>query len=224
MERFDRFTDGAQDAAQRCFEILERYGHTMVDVEHLLLALLEQQGGTVPEILEKLDVKPQAISRRLDENLQRKGRSQIYSSGVSQVYITPGLKRVIDRANQEAGRLKDEYVGAEHLFLAIPRERNTTATRVLAEAGVNRQRILDVLPEVRSQRRERCEKATPADPEYRSAGGVQIGTEAGAQPQLVLRQGRNLVRIRLRDVLPLIAALAQAAAELASDQREQKPL
>jgi ATP-dependent Clp protease ATP-binding subunit ClpC len=225
MERFDRFAESAQDAARRAYEILARYGHTMVDTEHLLLALIEQPEGVVSEILERMGVDSEAIRQRLDDDLQRTFRSSIYgSSGVSQVYITPKLKRLLDQSNEEAARLKDEYIGAEHLFLAIPSERNTAASRVLAEAGVSRKGILEVLPDVRSHREVRSQRAPHADPQYRLAGGVRVRTEAGTQPQLILTQGGNLIRVPPRDVLPLIAALAQAAAALTSAQREQQPL
>jgi len=149
MMRFDRFTERAQDAAMRAYEVLQRYGHTQVDTEHMLLALLEQPDGVVPEILTQLGVDLEVISRRLDEELTRTSRTQIYGGGVGQVYITPRLKRVIDQSNEEASKLKDDYISTEHLFLAIANERNTPAARILAEAGVTRKRILAAIEEVR---------------------------------------------------------------------------
>jgi ATP-dependent Clp protease ATP-binding subunit ClpC len=149
MMRFDRFTERAQDAAMRAYEVLQRYGHTQVDTEHLLLALIEQPEGVIPEILNQLGADLEAIGRRLDEELRRTPRTQIYGGGVGQVYITPRLKRVIDQSNEEASRLKDDYISTEHLFLAIANERNTPAARILAEVGVTRQRILEAIEEVR---------------------------------------------------------------------------
>ncbi len=147
--RFDRFTERAQDAAMRAYEVLQRYSHTQVDVEHLLLALIEQPEGVIPEILERLGVDLETIQRRLDEELKRSPRTQIYGGGVGQVYITPRLKRVIDQSNEEASKLKDDYISTEHLFLAIVAERNTPASRILAEVGVQRNRILEAIEEVR---------------------------------------------------------------------------
>ena len=89
MERFDRFTERAQEAAAKSYEVLQRYGHSQVDTEHLLLALIEQPEGAVPEILERMGVELEAIRERLDEELQRTARSQIYGGGVHQVYISP---------------------------------------------------------------------------------------------------------------------------------------
>jgi ATP-dependent Clp protease ATP-binding subunit ClpC len=149
MMRFDRFTERAQDAAMRAYEVLQRYGHTQVDTEHLLLALIEQPEGVIPEILNQLGADLEAIGRRLDEELRRTPRTQIYGGGVGQVYITPRLKRVIDQSNEEASRLKDDYISTEHLFLAIANERNTPAARILVEVGVTRQRILEAIEEVR---------------------------------------------------------------------------
>ena len=65
MMRFDRFTERAQDAAVRAYEILQRYGHNQVDTEHMLLALLEQPGGVIPQMLEKMNVDQEAIRQRL---------------------------------------------------------------------------------------------------------------------------------------------------------------
>ena len=110
MERFDRFTERAQDAAMRAYELLPRYGHTQVDTEHLLLALIEQPEGVVPEILDQLGVELEVIRERLDQELRRNARSQIYGGGVGQVYITPKLKRVIDLSNEEASKLKADYI------------------------------------------------------------------------------------------------------------------
>ncbi len=103
----------------RAYEVLQRYGHTQVDTEHLLLALIEQPEGVIPEILDQLGVSLEVISQRLDEELKRTPRTQIYGGGVGQVYITPRLKRVIDQSNEEASKLKDDYISTEHLFLAI---------------------------------------------------------------------------------------------------------
>jgi ATP-dependent Clp protease ATP-binding subunit ClpC len=149
MMRFDRFTERAQDAAMRSFEILQRYGHTQVDTEHLLLALIEQPDGVIPDILRHIGVELEAIQERLDDELRRSSRPQIYGGGVGQVYITPRLKRVIDQSNEEASKLKDDYISTEHLFLSIAGERDTPAARILGEIGVTRQRILDAVEEVR---------------------------------------------------------------------------
>ena len=105
MMRFDRFTERAQDAAMRAYEIMQRYGHSQVDVEHLFLALLEQPQGLVSEMLERMGAPVDLLKERLSDNLQRTPRSVgagLYPQQVAQVFITPRLKRVIDQATEEA--------------------------------------------------------------------------------------------------------------------------
>ena len=151
--RFDRFTERAQDAAVRAYEILQRYGHNQVDTEHMLLALLEQTGGVIPQMLEKMNVDQEAIRERLDEVLKASPKAAIYGGGAGQVFITPRVKRVVDVANEEANRLKDEYISTEHLFLAILSERRTAVARILSEAGITKERVYEVIKEIRGGQR-----------------------------------------------------------------------
>ncbi|HLB48717.1 MAG TPA: Clp protease N-terminal domain-containing protein, partial [Anaerolineales bacterium] len=153
MMRFDRFTERAQDAAARAYEILQRYSHNQVDTEHILLALLEQPDGVIPQILEKLSVDVELIKRRLDDVLRASPKVAIYGGGTGQVFITPRVKRIIDLANEEANRLKDEYISTEHIFLAILSERNTAVARILAEAGVTKERVHDAVKDIRGGQR-----------------------------------------------------------------------
>ena len=139
MMRLDRFTERAQDAAQRAVEIMTRYGHTQVDIEHILLALLEQPEGVISQLLEQLGVEIEQVIQRLDDVLKGSPKAGIYGGGgVGQVFITPRVKRVLDLANDEANRLKDDFISTEHLFLAIASERNTPAARILFESGVTK--------------------------------------------------------------------------------------
>ncbi|HML22589.1 MAG TPA: AAA family ATPase [Aggregatilinea sp.] len=153
MMRFDRFTERAQDAAVRAYEILQRYGHNQVDTEHMLLALLEQPGGVIPQLLEKMAVDQDAMREQLDNVLKASPKAAIYGGGAGQVFITPRVKRVVDIANEEANRLKDEYISTEHLFLAILSERRTAVARILAEAGISKERVLEVIKEIRGGQR-----------------------------------------------------------------------
>ncbi len=153
MMRFDRFTERAQDAANRSIEILQRYGHNQVDTEHILLALLEQPDGVVPQILSKLNVDVNAMRSKLEEILRQSPKAAIYGGGTGQVFITPRVKRVLDLAQEEANRLKDEYISTEHIFLAISTERNTASARLLAENGVTRERINDTIKMIRGGQR-----------------------------------------------------------------------
>ncbi len=153
MMRFDRFTERAQEAAQRAAEIIQRYGHNQIDTEHILLALIEQPGGVIPQILENLSVNAASLSERLDAALRATPKANIFGGGAGQIFITPRVKRIIDLANEEANRLKDEYISTEHIFLAILTERNTPAARILESAGITRDRVFDSIQQIRGGQR-----------------------------------------------------------------------
>src|SRR4030043_1803541 len=108
MMRFDRFTERAQDAAQRAAEIIQRYGHNQIDTEHILLALIEQPQGVIPQLLEKMNVDIEGLSDRIDQQLRSSPKANIYGGGAGQIFITPPVKRGGDMANQRGHRPKDE--------------------------------------------------------------------------------------------------------------------
>ncbi len=153
MMRFDRFTERAQEAAQRSAEIIQRYGHNQIDTEHILLALIEQPQGAVPQILEYLKVDANALIERLDYILRTSPKANIFGGGAGQIFITPRVKRIIDLANEEANRLKDEYISTEHIFLAILSERSTPAARLLEGAGITRERVYEAIQQIRGGQR-----------------------------------------------------------------------
>ncbi len=159
MMRFDRFTERAQDAAARAYEVLSRYGHSQIDTEHLLLALLEQPEGVVSQILETLGVDVDVMIGKVDEELRKSPKATIYGGASAQIFITPRVKRILDVANEEANRFKDEYISTEHLFLAISTERNTPAERILREMGVTRDKISDAIKDLRHGQRVTDPKA-----------------------------------------------------------------
>lgn len=153
MMRFDRFTERAQEAAQRAAEIIQRYGHNQIDTEHILLALIEQPEGVIPQILEILNIEPSILEERLDYILRTSPKASIFGGGAGQVFITPRVKRIIDLANEEASRLKDEYISTEHIFLAILSEKNTPAARLLEGSGINRERVIEAVNQLRGGQR-----------------------------------------------------------------------
>ncbi len=145
MMRFDKFTDQAQEAARRAYEVMQRYNHSQVDVEHVFLAMLDLPDGLVAEMLEQLGAPLAMLKERLADNLQRTPRTVgpfMYPQSVAQVFITPRLKRVIDQAMEEARGFKDDYVSTEHLLLAIAGERNGYSANLLREARITRDMIL----------------------------------------------------------------------------------
>lgn len=159
MMRFDRFTERAQDAATRAAEIIQRYGHNQIDTEHILLAMIEQPQGVINQLLEILKLDPGVLADRLDKILRTTPKANIFGGGSGQIFITPRVKMIVDHANVEANRLNDEYISTEHLLLAILSEKNTQLARMLEEMGLNRQRLLDAVVELRGGQRVTDPKA-----------------------------------------------------------------
>lgn len=150
MMRFDKFTEHAQDAAMRAYEILQRYQHSQADTEHLFLALLEQPNGLIPEMLEHLHVDPEMLMDKLDQILSATPKvGGMVNMAVGQVYITPRLKRVLDNAQEEAKNMQDEYISTEHIFLAICNEKGTPSARLLQAVNLNKAKVADAVEELR---------------------------------------------------------------------------
>ena len=151
--KFDRFTERAQDAAARAYDIVQRYSHTQVDTEHFFLALLEQRDGAVPQILELLSVDVARLEGRIDEVLNSTPKVSVYGGGVGQIFYTPRIRTILDLAQGEANRLNDEFISTEHIFLAVLSERNTPASRILQEFSITRERVMDAIKQLRGGQR-----------------------------------------------------------------------
>jgi ATP-dependent Clp protease ATP-binding subunit ClpB len=155
----NKLTQKSQEALHDAQTKALRYGHTEVDVDHLLLALLDQPEGLVPRLIERAGADTDALRSGLERALE--GRPSVSGSGASgDVRVTRALGLLLDAAESEAGRLKDEYVSVEHLLLAIADTgASTAAGRLLAEHGVTRDSLLQILTEVRGA--QRVTSATP---------------------------------------------------------------
>jgi ATP-dependent Clp protease ATP-binding subunit ClpB len=149
--RFDKFTFKAQESIQQAQKLAEEHQHQTIDVEHLLLALVEQAEGVVQPVLRKMGTNPAQVAQRLKEELRR--LPQV--SGVPQgpAYIGPSLEKILNAALSEAERLKDEYVSTEHLLLAIAEERGGAVGKLLRELGVTKDGIYAALQEIRGGQR-----------------------------------------------------------------------
>ncbi len=146
----NKFTEKAQEAIFAAQKIAEDNNHSQVEVEHLLLALLNQQEGVVPQIIRKLGADPHVLQQRMESEIAR--MPKVYGAG--QLYISPRLKKVLDAAQQEAERLKDEYVSADHLLIAIADDQDRgSAQGILREFGIVRDRIYQVLTSIRGSQR-----------------------------------------------------------------------
>ncbi len=172
-----RLTQKSQEALQAAQAAALRRGHQQLDGEHVLLALLEDAQGIVPRLLARMEVDVPALRAAVEAELDR--RPSVAGAGVEagKIYVTPRIQELLDKAEGEAKRLKDEYVSVEHLVLPLILEgRATAAGRLLAEHGVTRDRFLAALREVRGSQR-----VTSATPEAAYEALEKYGVDLVAQ-------------------------------------------
>jgi len=154
--KFDKFTVKAQEAVQAAQSLADQGNHQAIVPEHLLLALLQQQEGVVGPLLAKLGARPEVIAREIQSELDKLPRVQ----GGGRQYASERLEAALNRAWEEAQRLKDEYCSTEHLLIGIAQDKSGAAGRILAKAGVTPEAIYKALVEVRGSQR-----VTDANPE-----------------------------------------------------------
>jgi ATP-dependent Clp protease ATP-binding subunit ClpC len=148
----ERFTEQAQEALQQSQEIVREFHHSQWDVEHVLLALLRQEKGLVGEILAELHVNIDTIRQQIVRALERMPKLS-YESPQAQMYATPRVAQLLQSAVAEADRLKDEFVGTEHLLVAITREEKGEAAAVLKRSGVDQEKVFQALQKLRGSHR-----------------------------------------------------------------------
>src|SRR4030088_3036393 len=149
----NRLTEKTQEALRAAQSEATRQGHQQIDVEHLLLALLEQEGGLTKSILEKSNVDPDLVRQRVQAELARMPKVSSSTGGGGDVYISGRLNRLLVQAEDEAKQLKDEYVSVEHLLLAMVEDKSGAAGRILNELGATREKLMQALRQVRSSQR-----------------------------------------------------------------------
>src|SRR3984893_1936185 len=152
--RPDRLTEKTQEAIQQAQTLAQEAQHQEITPEHLLLALLQQQDGTVPPILQQVGVDPTRVASDVKAQLDR-----LAQGAGPATHLGSRLRRLLDAASTEMERLKDEYLSTEHLLLAIVDEANSEGARILQRAGVTREKILEALTKVRGS--SRVTDATP---------------------------------------------------------------
>jgi ATP-dependent Clp protease ATP-binding subunit ClpB len=157
----NKMTNKTQEALQSAQNCALKRGHIEVDGEHLLLALLEQEGGLVPRLLQKIDVPVDNFAEALRQELDRKPSVSGPGVEAGKIYVTQRFNRLLLKAEEEARHLRDEFISVEHLLLALAGEGEETAVgRVFRQFNVSRDRILGALNEVRGRQR-----VTGPDPE-----------------------------------------------------------
>ena len=188
----NKMTIKTQEALQAAQNVALRRGHVEVDGEHLLLALLEQEGGLIPRLLQKMEVPVESFSRAVQAELDK--RPSVSGPGVEagKIYVTQRFNKLLLKAEEEARRLKDDYVSVEHLLLALVEEGAATAAgRLFGQFNISRDRLLEALTSVRGHQR-----VTSPDPE---------GTYEALE-----KYGRDLVReVRKGKLDPVIGRDAE---------------
>src|SRR5258706_36480 len=149
----NRLTEKAQEALRAAQSEATRQGHQQIDVEHLLLALLEQEGGLTKSILEKSNVDPDLVSQRVQAELARIPKVSSSTGGGGDTYISGRLNRLLVKAEDEAKHLKDEYISVEHLLLAMVEDKSGAAGRILNELGATGEKLMQALRQVRGSQR-----------------------------------------------------------------------
>jgi ATP-dependent Clp protease ATP-binding subunit ClpB len=145
----NKLTEKAREAVLAAQELAEGMQHSQVEPEHLLVTLLEQEGGVVPEVVRRLGRDPRLLAQEARRAVQALPRLH----AAAQVYVSSRLGQALRTAEEEAKRLQDEYISTEHLLLGLCAVRDGAIARLLAGAGIDRERVLQVLTQVRGSQR-----------------------------------------------------------------------
>ncbi len=151
--KLERFTEKAQEAFQEAQEIMQEQHHTQLDVEHIFLAMLRQRDGLTARALSRLGVDPELVAQRVERELEKSPKVYGQYGYGNQVYVTPRTQRLVKRAEEEANRLNDQYVGVDHLLVAISGEREGASSRILNTFNIDQDRIYQMLMDIRGSQR-----------------------------------------------------------------------
>src|SRR5207237_2641177 len=156
--QLDKLTLKSQEALQEAQRIARGYSHQEVDGEHLLLAMIGQTDSLIPDLLEKLGVPGSKLKPEIERELARRHKVQGISS--TDLFLSSTLKKVLDAAESEAGKLKDEYISTEHLLLGLLDQGGSSLKKLFQTNGLKRDAVMRALAELRGHQR-----VTDADPE-----------------------------------------------------------
>ncbi|HEY86537.1 MAG TPA: AAA domain-containing protein [Dehalococcoidia bacterium] len=148
--RQERFTEQAQEALATSQQLVGQHHHTQWDVEHILLALLLQEKGLVGDILRELGVDVEAVRQQVEAALE-KFPNAAYET--AQIYATPRIAQLVKRAEDEADRLKDEFIGTEHLLIAMTEDEKGEAAAILHRSGIDQEKVYSALQKLRGGHR-----------------------------------------------------------------------
>ena len=177
--QLERFTIKAQEALQGAQTIAQRFSHQEIDGEHLMLSLLDQREGLIEPLLQKLGATPSAIGKDIEAELQR--RAKVSGATTVDTFLGNNLKKTIDAAQNEASKLKDDYVSTEHLFLGLLDQGGPALKRIFQQHGLKRDAVLRALMELRGNQR-----VTDQNPEDKFQALEKYGKDLTA----LARQGK----------------------------------
>ncbi len=160
--RQEKFTEQAQEAIALSQELVRQYRHSQWDVEHILLALLQQEKGLVSDIIKELGVDAATVRQQVAAALEKSPRLDYETP---QIYATPRTGQLLKTAEAEAERLNDEFVGTEHILIAITSEPKGESARILKRSGVDQEKVYRALQKLRGTHRV---TDTRAESKYRS--------------------------------------------------------
>jgi ATP-dependent Clp protease ATP-binding subunit ClpB len=146
----NKFTEKAQEAILEAQGLATQYNHSQIDPEHLLLSLLQQTDGVVPQIVQKLENSPQALQQRLESDLT--ARPKVYGT-TAQVGLSRALQEILQAAEREAGQMRDDYVSTEHLLISLTDSRAGQVAQFLAAFGITKDATLRALTAIRGSQR-----------------------------------------------------------------------
>src|SRR3990170_2740776 len=196
MMRQDRFTEQAQEVLQASQELVRQSRHAQWDVEHVFYALVQRKDGLAREILKRMGVDADAVARAIKERLDRSPR---LAHEVVQIYTTPRIVQMLESANAEAARLKDEFVGVEHLLVAIADATDGEAAAIMREFQITKERVYRALQQVRGSARV---DSPTAESRYQALAKYSRDlTEFARQGQLDPVIGRDVEVARVMQVL-----------------------
>ncbi len=194
----NRFTEKLQEGVRAAQSKAVRFGNQQVDVEHLFNTLLEQEGGLAPSILLKAGLDAKQIHQRIEKEIERLPKVSSPTGATDQIYVTGRLQQLFTKAEDEAKRLKDDYISVEHVVLAATGD-GGAAGRILKESGASRERLMKALQEVRGNQR-----VTSQNPEETYQALERYGrdlTQLAAQDKLDPVIGRDEEIRRVMQVL-----------------------
>ena len=146
----NQFTQKSVEAVQAAQQMASARQNQQIEQEHLLLALLEQQEGLIPQLMQKAGVEPAALRQKLTAAVER--LPQVSGSGAGQMYLSRDLEQALNEAEKIAREMHDEYTSVEHLMLGLFEKTDDTLRSLFREAGLTKEKFMAALRQVRGNR------------------------------------------------------------------------